>query len=64
MEAIVDLEDREALHAVLGKRDLPDEVADATELCARRQNGIRTLCTRDTGFRRFTFLRVVDPFQG
>jgi toxin-antitoxin system PIN domain toxin len=37
-------------------------VPDAHLAAILRQNGIRTIYTRDAGFRRFPFLRVVDPF--
>ena len=28
-----------------------------------RENGIRQICTRDTDFRRFPFLTVLDPLS-
>jgi toxin-antitoxin system PIN domain toxin len=37
-------------------------VPDAHLAAILRQNGIRTIYSRDAGFRRFPFLRVVDPF--
>jgi toxin-antitoxin system PIN domain toxin len=39
-------------------------VPDAHLAAILRQNGIRTIYTRDVGFRRFSFLRAVDPFSG
>jgi len=29
-----------------------------------REHGIREICTRDTDFHRFPFLKVIDPVAG
>jgi predicted nucleic acid-binding protein len=37
-------------------------VADAHLVALMRQHGVRTIVTRDRGFRRFDGIRVRDPF--
>ncbi len=48
--------------------ELPDlrgnAMHDAHIAILMREHGIRTIYTRDAGFRRFPFLDVVDPFAG
>jgi len=48
--------------------ELPDlkgnALHDAHIAILMREHGIRTIYTRDAGFRRFAFLDVVDPFGG
>ncbi len=55
----------EAYQAVV--RDTPargNQVPDAHLATLLRQHGVSTLYTRDRDFRRFDFLRVIDPFAG
>jgi toxin-antitoxin system PIN domain toxin len=37
-------------------------VHDAHTAVLMREHGVRDICTRDTDFHRFPFLRVIDPF--
>ena len=47
--------------------DMPDlagnMVHDAHTAVLMREHGIRQICTRDTDFHRFAFLKVVDPVR-
>jgi predicted nucleic acid-binding protein len=40
-----------------------DLVPDTHLASLKRQNGVRILYTRDSGFRRFDFIDVRDPFR-
>lgn len=48
--------------------ELPDirgnQVHDLHTAVIMREHGVSRICTRDTGFHRFPFLRVVDPVRG
>jgi len=48
--------------ATLGPGARGDAVPDLHLAALMRENGVRTLYTRDRGFRRFDFLDVRDPF--
>jgi predicted nucleic acid-binding protein len=36
---------------------------DAHTAILMREHGIRRICTRDVGFRQFSYLEVVDPLN-
>lgn len=46
-----------------GEKVRGDAVPDAQLAALMRHNGVRVLYTRDSGFRRFEFLDVRDPFE-
>ena len=52
---------REVVHAVPVRGNL---VPDAHLAALLKQHGVSTLYSNDTDFRKFTFLRVVNPLRG
>jgi len=50
------------MRATIDPGDRGRAVPDAHIAALMRQNGVRTIYTRDRGFRRFTGIEVIDPF--
>lgn len=49
---------RQTASDIPGRGNLVQDIHLATILC---QHGVNTICTHDRDFRRFPFLKVVDP---